>query len=123
MNWDMLRLAADHIEKDLNTFEMDDFGHFDSCGTVGCVGGHIVWANDPDEFAKLIGYGDIEGRATQLLDTDEGISGSLFYGGPLQFQYINDNKDKVPAALRWMADNKVIDWVAASNAVGFVDRT
>jgi len=123
INWEMIRAAADHIEKELSAFDMSDFGSTRGCGTVGCVAGHMVWANDPEEFATLVGDARlqprIETRAYQLLGVEDY---HLFYGGNLSFEYINENKTKVPAALRWMAANERIDWSAAAEVAGFTDR-
>lgn len=133
MNWEMLRLAADHIEKDPSSFDMDHFGFAFGCGTVSCCGtvaclaGHIVWANDPDEFESLVNGGRsyrIEERACELLgiEIDPSDFYDLFYGGDLSFDCFNHNKNKVPAAIRWMADTHTASWEAAAEAVGFTDK-
>lgn len=124
MNWEMLRLAADHIENDPNAFDMEIFGFRRGCGAVGCVAGHIVWANDPHEFMGLIiddedGMNRIEPRAYELLGICDMKGYHLFYGGSFSLGVFNRNKAKVPDALRWMVDNQRIDWPAAAKAVGF----
>jgi len=119
INWELFRLAADHIEKDFESFDMRTFGYNTHCGTIACFAGHVVWANDPDEFLRLVQNEDgngIEAKAKKLLRT---TNPDLFYGGDLLFDQIRANKAKVPAALRWMADNRSTNWRAAAVSVGF----
>jgi len=124
MKWELLRLAAEHIERDFRTFDIEVYGQRTACGTVACVAGHILWASDPQGFFDAIkGIGDdVEDRATALLAPDdrsqhEDILYYLFLAHPLDFDEINQKKRLVPSALRWMADNRSFDWRAAFEAV------
>lgn len=124
IDYNVLRRAADHIESHLESFDIRDWGNRTSCGTTACVAGHILWHHDPERFELVCTYSSstISDEAALLLeptDTQFNVIDHFFYGGGLPFDIINDNRDKVPTALRWMADNESLSWIDAAEAVGF----
>jgi hypothetical protein len=120
-DWDLLRKVADRIERE-NRFDMGTYGRKDGlCGTVACVAGHIVWMTEPGEFEKAIFRGfysrDIHSTATDKLNISDNEADELF--APTGGVDINNHKNLVPAALRWMSDNECLSWDKAGPAVGF----
>jgi hypothetical protein len=127
-NWDLLRKVADRIERE-NRFDMSTYGRKkdDRCSTVACMAGHIVWMTEPERFEKEITLNihscdfNIHEIATEKMGISEDEADELFVPcGDIDINDINDNKNLVPAALRWMADNKCLDWNKAGPAVGFI---
>lgn len=133
-NWELLRQVADNIKPD--NFDMRVFSKRTECGTVACVAGHTVWIAKPDKFQRYIitgnkGSPSILALAEDELELTNEESSELFYGdgynnrfnyddGNDSMKLISKNRDLVPNALRWMADNQIIDWYLASEAVGFI---
>lgn len=112
-----LERAADHIEANIKAFDMEDWARKTACGTVACFAGHIVWANNPEAFVKAVESGDTYG--IQYLAADMlGIMArhaKVFHSN----DWVTDNRELVPAAIRWMAEHDILDWQVAGQAVGF----
>jgi hypothetical protein len=122
-NWNLLRKVADRIERE-NRFDMSTYGYQDECGTVACTAGHIVWMLYPEEFEEKIkwsiGMDWVFVTACEELDIDVETADDFFVPTDrIAIPQINYNKNLVPAALRWMADNECLDWNKAGPAVGF----
>jgi hypothetical protein len=116
MKWEVLSRIADRIETD-NRFDMSTYSCPDAkCGTVACVGGHIVWEYDPEAFNR---GASIFQHACNILDAPYHTGERLFCPPEHIMIAINRNKHLVPAALRWMVEHRKINWWAAGDAVGF----
>jgi hypothetical protein len=130
VNWTELSRMADRIESD-NRFNMSTYGgsaHGDDlCGAVACLAGHIVWANSEETFKQFLQAQykfDVEFPhmfeiARGILNIDTEAASHLFVPHVMVIRDINKNKELVPAAIRWMVDNKCLRWDKAGDAVGF----
>jgi hypothetical protein len=136
IRWDILARMADRIERE-NRFDMLTFGSCERirngelCGTSACLAGHIVWEYQPETFKKFVVLEETDqtidnGECPDIFEIAMGIVGLDRYDAEDLFTpncgvmlHINDNKELVPAAIRWMVDNKTICWRSAGDAVGF----
>jgi hypothetical protein len=123
MNTELIRRVADRIEQMPSTFDMTTFAEVNSCGTIACVAGHVVWMEDPvffNEWTNGSPLGTVETigrRAQKLLEISYHERDQFFAPNGL-LEQINEHRNKVPAMLRWMADNDYLHWPSAANAVG-----
>jgi len=135
-DWAKLHLVANAIEKeDRVKFDMNDYIWVEKdCGTLACVAGFAVFLfdrkawnarekaeraawHDP-HFSFEVNLFDIGKNALQLTDPEATHLFTFEYVEDSYDWYYKVNQDKphTVRALRWMADNKVIDWPRAWDA-------
>lgn len=111
MNSENFLKVADAIEKDLSNFDMEVW-----CGTACCVAGFaFMLAMDGRNNPLTANMDNVIHAAKSYLGLDDALN--LFApNGGVSILTINDNKELVPDALRWMAHNKCTDWKPALDA-------
>lgn len=138
MNKENMHKVADAIERELVAFNMVNWHtpYFsDSCGTAACVGGTaeliMLYENletpvtESEFFAQSFNsprMGDEQIRRTsEWLGISYWDAFSLFMASSValrddqtdRFEYVNENRDLVPDALRWMAETGKTNWMEA----------
>lgn len=106
---------------DLRSSDADRETKVVACGTSACVAGWACLINNPAAFyERLQGlyWFATEDPAQRLLGLTKDEAHHLFYGGNVGMHQINEVREYVPDALRWMALNDTVDWYRALSAVG-----
>ena len=129
MNKENMYKVADAIEKgEIAKFNMHNFvarnydGSEYSCGTAACVGGFTSLlarqeVRDGKDNEHI--YCSHQDTAQHYLDLtfEQGMDLFYAYTHDEAIPGVDGNKEHVPAALRWMANNNSVNWDDAFEAV------
>lgn len=120
MNKERMYAVAEAIEKEqIAKFDMCDFvikKH--TCRTAACVCGFAAILEYPENTTDII-YEKHNGFmhfGMNYFDITDLEADELFV--PASIGYVNANYQHVPNALRWMADNNIINWNKAFIGIG-----
>lgn len=145
MNKQKMLAVADAIEREVLEFDMTTWGVKTECGTAACVAGHACFLSETYGAdyvgTRFAGVNDhinmthsVFGAAQEELELTRHEAEELFrcsrfkgsyivpkldiWGSNAEaFDYINEHRDLVPDAIRWMVLNERVDWERAFNAV------
>lgn len=108
-----LLLVADLVERGLQGsdigFDMSSMRRDQDCGTVACIGGHVVAYFEPEIFKSQSTY-EISQTASRILNLSHEEHMELFYMWSGNFPMDDVTRQHAAAVIRYFAETGEIDW-------------